>query len=305
MFLADAHCDTLYSIAVSGIAPERCAVTGERLARGGVGIQTFAMFAGPKRAAGAHRANALNMLASLGEVGVPILRGDLPAAPPNTPHGVLSIEGGEMLEGSLAALREFDARARLRMIALTWNNENEIAHPARDGARGGLKPFGRALLPDMDRLGILADVSHLNEAGFWDVCEQASLPPIASHSNCRWLCPVPRNLRKDQVRAIIARGGFIGVNFYPPFLTRKNNARIEDVFRHIDAVCELGGERIVGFGSDFDGIERSPAGLESPADFTHLIDFMRARGYREAQIENIAGMNFWRILKHAEENRAN
>ncbi|MGI6238113.1 MAG: dipeptidase [Christensenellales bacterium] len=305
MFLADAHCDTLYSIAVLGASPESCAVTEERLARGGVGIQTFAMFAGPKGAAGAYSKNVRSMLDSLGKTGIPMLRGDLPAAPPDTPHGVLSIEGGEALEGSLEVLREFDARARLRMIALTWNNENEIAHPARDGAHGGLKPFGRALLAEMDRRGILADVSHLNEAGFWDVCEQSSLPPIASHSNCRWLCPVPRNLRKDQVRAIIEREGFIGVNFYPPFLTRKQTARVEEVFRHIDAICEMGGERIVGFGSDFDGIDRCPVGLETPADFPMLIDFMRARGYREAQIENIAGMNFWRILKYAEEIRAN
>lgn len=96
------------------------------------------------------------------------------------------------------------------MIGLTWNDENEIGYPAVGGDRRGLKPFGREVLSRMDDLRILADVSHLNEAGFWDVIERSQLPPVASHSNCRWLCEVARNLTKEQARAIIQRGGFIG-----------------------------------------------------------------------------------------------
>ncbi len=303
MFTTDAHCDTLYSIGVHGAKPETCAVNYERLQAGGVGIQTYALFAGPKGPAGTPYEDGIKMLDAADSLDTPILRGALPEDAPRTPFGVISIEGGEMIRGSLDTLAEFDARARLRLIALTWNNENEIGHPAKNGPKGGLTPFGLALLREMDRRGIYADVSHLNEAGFWDICDHASLPPVASHSNCRWLCPVKRNLRKEQVRAIIEKAGFIGANFYTNFLTRKKASAIEDVFRHIDAICEMGGEKAVGFGSDFDGIESWPENLATPADLPNLIGHMRARGYSEETLADIAGLNYWRLLKRAEAAR--
>lgn len=303
MFITDAHCDTLYAIGVKGVSPEKCTVNFARLTAGGVALQTYALFAGPDGPAGTPFADGIKMLDAVGALGTPVYSSALPDTPPETPHGVISIEGGEMLKGSLDVLADFDARARLRLIALTWNNENEIGYPAKNGPRGHLKPFGRALLAEMDRRGICADVSHLNEDGFWDICEHAQLPPVASHSNCRWLCPVARNLRKEQVRAIIEKGGFIGANFYTSFLVRKKSAAIEDVFRHIDAICEMGGAQVVGFGSDFDGIESWPVGLETPTDFPKLIGTMRAHGYSEAQIADIAGGNYWRLLKKAERAR--
>ena len=205
-----------------------------------------------------------------------------------------------MLEGSLARLEEFWQAARLRMIALTWNFENEIGHPAKEGPKGGLKPFGIKLLAAMDRYGILADTSHLNEAGFWDVCEHSSLPPVASHSDCRWLCDVPRNLKKEQVRAIVDRGGFIGVNFFSNFLCADGHATLDDVVRHIDAMCELGAEHVLGFGSDFDGIEQWPEGLADPSAFPALLDALRRRGYSEQTLAGIAGLNLWNLLKRAE-----
>ena len=205
-----------------------------------------------------------------------------------------------MLEGSLARLDEFFEKTHLHMIALTWNFENEIGHPAKLGPKGGLKPFGFELLRAMDRYGILPDTSHLNEAGFWDVCERSALPPIASHSDCRWLCDVPRNLKKDQVRAIVDRGGFIGVNFYSSFLREDGPATLDDVVRHIDALCELGAEHVLGFGSDFDGIEAWPEGLGDPTGFPLLLEALRARGYGEETLANIAGLNLWNLLKRAE-----
>ncbi|MBQ3270057.1 MAG: dipeptidase [Clostridia bacterium] len=300
MFISDAHCDTLYAIAIEGKKPGECVVTRERMKKGGVGLQTFALFAGRKGPQGTPYADGIAMLEAVPQIGVPMLTGDLPDVPPEVPTGIISCEGGEMLEGSLERLDEFHARARLRMIALTWNFENEIGHPAKLGPKGGLKPFGFELLKEMDRRGILPDTSHLNEAGFWDVCEKAALPPIASHSNCRWLCDVPRNLRKEQVKAIVERGGFIGVNFYGFFLKEDGRATMDDVVRHIDALCELGAEKVVGFGSDFDGIEVWPDGLAHPGEFGNLLDALRRRGYGEALLEDMAGMNLWRLLKRAE-----
>ena len=300
MFVADAHCDTLYAIAIKGRRPGKCAVTPQRLKAGGVGLQTFALFAGRQGPKGTPYADGLVMLAGASWLEAPMLTDMLPDQPPQSPMGIYSCEGGEMLEGSLERLTEFQLAARLRMIALTWNFENEIGHPAAQSAKPGLKPFGFKLLSAMDRYGILADVSHLNEGGFWDVCERSSLPPIASHSNCRWLCDVPRNLKKSQAKAIIDRGGFIGINFYSNFLRTGGPATLDDVVRHIDALCAMGGEHVVGFGSDFDGIDAWPEGLSDPSCFPALLDALRKRGYSEQTLENIAGMNFWNLLKRAE-----
>ena len=300
MFIADAHCDTLYAIAIDGKRPESCTITPDKLERGGVGLQTFALFAGRKGTLGTPYADGVAMLEAVPKLGVPVLTGDLPEAMPQQPTGIISCEGGEMLEGSIARLEEFHRKARLRMIALTWNFENEIGHPAKEGPEGGLKPFGLDLLKAMDAEGVLADVSHLNEAGFWDVCERAALPPIASHSDCRWLCDVPRNLTREQVMALIDRGGFIGVNFYSCFLREDGRATLDDAVRHIDALCELGAEHIVGFGSDFDGIDAWPEGLGDPTGFPVLLDALARRGYTQAQLEALAGGNLWNLLKRAE-----
>ena len=303
MFITDAHCDTLRSVGVGGKNVLECCVTPERLMKGGVGIQTFAMFAGGKGPAGTPYEDGVAMINAMDRLGVEIYTGNLPDEIPTSPKGVISIEGGEMLLGSMDKLDEFDKAARLRLIALTWNHENEIAYPARNGPKGHLKPFGIDLLKEMDRRGILADVSHLNEDGFWDIVENMELPPVASHSNCRWLCDVARNLHREQVQAVIDKGGFIGINFYTRFLTDNDESNLDDVFRHIDAICEMGGDKILGFGSDFDGIDSWPEGLATPADFPAVIELMRSHGYNEETIENIAGMNYWRLLKKAEAKR--
>jgi len=301
MFIADAHCDTLYSIAIEKKQPSECVITPKALAAaGGAYLQTFALFTGSKGPQGTPYQDGLDMLAAAPRLGVPVLTGALPENPPETPTGIFSCEGGEMLEGSIARLDEFQERARLRMIALTWNHENEIGFPATGGTKNGLKPFGLELLRAMDARGVLADVSHLNEAGFWDVVEHTALPPIASHSDCRWLCDVPRNLTKEQVKALIERGGFIGVNFFARFLTKELPATLDDVVRHIDALCELGAEDVIGFGSDFDGISVWPEGLGDPSGFPALIELLRAHGYSETVLEDLAGMNLWRLLKRAE-----
>ena len=299
MFVADAHCDALFRLLEDPACA--CCVTRRALERGGVGVQAFALFAGNDGCA--RFARAQQMLQALEKTGVPLLRGRLPAAPPEGAHAVVTVEGGELFEGDLNNLRALDERGRVRMLGLTWNFENELGYPAMGGGAGGLKPRGRAFVREMGRLGVIADVSHLNEAGFWEVCEGSALPPAASHSNCRWLCDVPRNLRKEQARAVIERGGFIGINFYAGFLREDNRAQMDDVVRHIDALMELGGEKCVGFGSDFDGISAHPAGLASPADFPAVLDALSRRGYTREQVADIAGLNLYRLLLLADRAR--
>lgn len=300
--VCDAHCDTLSHL-VSGGTLENATVTPERLAAGGVSLQVFALFATYGRGIEPYE-KARRMLSAAGEFPVPVLTGALPAALPDAPTGVFSIEGGEILQGSLERFAEFDAAARVRMIALTWNFENEIGHPAKNGPEGGLKPFGLSLVREMNRKGVLCDVSHLNEAGFWDVIEHSTLPPVASHSNARALCEHTRNLTEAQIRAVIEKKGYIGVNFYSAFLASGRAATLEDVYRHVDAILQLGGEDVVGFGSDFDGIDAWPEGLANPADFPALLNFLAARGgYAPEVLEKIAGGNLFRVLKAAEAAR--
>lgn len=290
--IADAHCDTLSALALARTPEGQCMVTEEKLRAGGVCLQTYALFAGAKGPSGAPYVRGRIMLSALEQARVPFYLGDLPEEFPDTPHGIVSIEGGEMLEGSLERYDEFDRLARPRMIALTWNHENEIGSPAAGGSDRGLKPFGRALVREMDRRGCLADVSHLNEAGFWQLMELSALPPIASHSNCRALCGHARNLTDEQIRALIERGGFIGINFYSRFLREEGPATLEDLFRHIDHIAQMGGIGVLGFGSDFDGIETAPQGLESPADLPRLMEMLRLRGFSADEVEGIAGRNF-------------
>ena len=188
-------------------------------------------------------------------------------------------------------MHEFHRRG-IRIAALTWNNENEIAYPAKGGTKNGIKPQGWEILKVMAQLKIAADTSHLNEAGFWELIDRHSQPPMASHSCAAKLRPHFRNLTDEQIRAMVKRGGWIGVNFYPNFLTETGRAGIEDIVNHIDHMCQLGAEKHVGFGSDFDGIEISPYDCQSPADVAGILDALRAKGYSEEAVADIAGKNF-------------
>ena len=297
MFYADAHCDTLYALAVEHKPAHTLDITVEGLKRMGAYLQTFALFAGSGGPAGEPRQHVLDGLQCSYQLGLPIYRGAMPEMPPTDARGILSIEGGEALEGSLERLEEY-ADEGVRMIALTWNYTNEIGTPAAESSEGGLTQFGRRLIGRMNERCVLCDVSHLNEAGFWDVMELSALPPVASHSCVRELCNHRRNLWRDQVRAIIDRQGFIGVNFYPRFLYDGNpaNVTVQTVVEHIDELMQMGAIDCVGLGSDFDGIELHPIGLNSPADVPAIFDALRARGYDEEALCKIAGLNYYRVL---------
>jgi membrane dipeptidase len=160
--------------------------------------------------------------------------------------------------------------------------------------------MGIEMLAAMGRLGILADVSHLNEAGFYDVVTHSALPVVASHSNLKTFCGSFRNLTPNQARAIIATRGFIGINFYSDFLADGRAATLDDVIRHIEGFCELGGVECLGFGSDFDGIERWPEGLADPSGFPAILERLEKLGYTQSQVEGIAGGNFYRVLREAQ-----
>ncbi|HML46117.1 MAG TPA: dipeptidase [Clostridia bacterium] len=287
MFLVDTHCDTLY---VRALRPnQKPEVTPERLREGGVTLQVCTLFATPNGPGGvALSQEQLKALPQLTDAGLRHVR-EVRDAKEGESCVLLSVEGGEALGGSMDALRAF-YEAGVRMIALTWNYVNDLAYPHAVEPEHPLKPFGWEVVREMNRLGMAVDVSHLGTGGFWDLMEKAQAAPMASHSCCRALHDHSRNLNDDQIRALIERGGWIGMNFYPVFLTG-GKAAVNDVVRHIDHIVELGGARNVGFGSDFDGIEVTPEGLEHPGRFPALLDALRKR-YDEATVANIAGGNF-------------
>ena len=211
---------------------------------------------------------------------------------------LLSVESGESIGCSFERIEEFYDWG-VRMASLTWNFENSFASGAL--SEGGLKPHGRDALRVMNRLSLALDVSHLNAEGFWNALDIYSGPPCASHSSVYDRCPNPRNLKKDQIKALIERNGYIGINFFPEFLTG-DKATANDILDHIDYVLECGGEETVGLGSDFCGIHSTVDGLETPADFQLIPEAMKQRAYPDKLIEKICYGNFARyilqFLKH-------
>ncbi len=166
---------------------------------------------------------------------------------------VLSIEGGRAAMGNLELLNDF-YNDGVRIFSLAWNERNALADGITVKDDKGLTPLGRAFITEMDRLGMILDVSHLGDKGFWDVCETTDAPFSATHSNARALCSSPRNLTDEMITEIIRRGGLIGMNFSRDFLENKEeDACADSVVRHLDHILEMGGASVLAMGSDFDG----------------------------------------------------
>ncbi len=308
MFIADTHSDTLYAMGWRKAPAEKLMITPEKLRAGGVSLQTFALWTGPKGNRGDWRAmveaelSAAPLMAEAGLRQVFHPADALPHWEKGETCFMLSVEGGEVFEPGLSSVAEYREKGVV-MAALLWNNENALGFPAKGGDPRGLKPYGLQVVREMQRLGMAVDTSHLNEAGFWDIFNKTDVPPLASHSCCKALCGHARNLTDEQIRAMIRGGGYIGVNFYPYFLDDEGKADCETICRHIDHICQLGGEKIVGFGSDFDGIECTPSDLPDAAHLPRLLDRLRVWGFAEEIIEGFAGKNLLNYYQRIEAAR--
>jgi len=209
---------------------------------------------------------------------------------------LLTVEGGEGIQESLYLLRTF-YRLGVRGMTLTWNQRNAIGDGAFEGPRGGISLFGKKVIREMNQLGMLIDVSHLNRTGFMDVVETSKMPVIASHSNARALCDHPRNLDDQQIRSLAEKEGVMCVTFVPDFLVPEGKkATIENVADHIDYLRKLVGIDFIGIGSDFDGTEEIPAGLEDASKFPDLVNVLQKRGYTDKELDKICRENIYRLL---------
>ena len=215
---------------------------------------------------------------------------------------MLGIENGLALEGKLENLQHFADRGVV-YITLCHNGDNDICDSARgNNTHNGVSAFGEQVIREMNRLGILVDLSHGGEKSFYDALDISSQPIVCSHSSSRALCDHPRNLTDDQMRALAAKGGVAQTTIYHGFLKKDGEATILDVMAHLDHAIDVMGIDHVGLGTDFDG----DGGVRGLADSSELINFTRqllARRYSEQDIQKIWGGNFLRVMAQVQNNK--
>ena len=210
---------------------------------------------------------------------------------------MLSIEGGDVIEGRVELFSIF-YELGVRIVGLVHSLRNQLADGVTDRRTGGgLSQIGIQSLEELERLGMIIDVSHLNDEGFWDVLENANNPIIASHSNSRAVCDHPRNMTDDMIVALADMNGVMGMNFAPSFV-HPDTATVGGVVDHIDHIVNLVGPNHVGLGSDFDGIPYTPIGLEDVSRMPAITEELVRREYSEEDIKKILGDNHLRLFKN-------
>ena len=227
-----------------------------------------------------------------------------------------TLEDGGVVFDDLAMLRNY-YRMGVRMIALTWNYENGIGFPnlsindmgtdynqanffQRVDTVNGLTDFGIDYIREMEHIGMIIDVSHLNDAGFYDVLDYTTKPFVASHSNARSICPVARNLSDDMILELAKRGGVMGINFCGDFLALHDQengpSRISDMIEQIKYIKKLAGIDVIGLGTDFDGIN-SELEIKDASQMSKLAQALKEEGFSEEEIEKIFYKNVLRVYK--------
>ena len=350
MFVLDSHCDTpsqILRLRDMSLDNDHAHVDFPKLARGGVDGAFFALYIPASLDSAAASSHALALLDGVSRClnDKAVLTVSAMQALENKKAGrfsvFLGLENGSPIGNDLGELaRWYDAG--VRYMTLCHSADNQICDSCASANKTwhGLSPFGREVVAEMNRLGMLVDVSHVSDETFYDVVGLSTRPVVATHSCCRALANHPRNMTDEMIVRIARTGGVIQINFYPLFLDngfgsilaesgimergeaiesefikdpsdpvkraawnavqdelmalpRPSYKRIAD---HIDHAVSLVGTDHVGLGSDFDGIEVTPSGLEDISMMPVLFDELRYRGYSESDIEKIAGTNFLRVL---------
>lgn len=302
MEIIDLHCDALMKLA-DGKGSLRFADANEletnkvRLQQGKVKVQCFAIFIEPDVSYDQKFQAALEQVdyfykEVLGKN--PEMRhikewSDFDMLQQGEIGAMLTLEGVDAIGNNLSQLRTLYQLGVLS-VGLTWNQANLAADGAGEPRGGGLTVLGKEIVRLNNEHKVLTDVSHLSERSFWDVMELAKYP-IASHSNSKALCHHPRNLSDEQADAMFKKGGLVHVVYNPPFVKAVGNATIDDLVRHIDRFCALGGVKQIGFGSDFDGITTFISGLEDASKTQNLIDAL-LKHFTEDEVRGFAYQNF-------------
>lgn len=320
----DMHCDTLMQALMRRQDTierlEGTMLDAVRLKESGAMAQFFAMFLPQKpdasRFEGGRIPDAEEMLGMMYDVyqktmeacgSYMVPAGSLEELKENQRAGKISafltIENGNVVGGKPENIKRYYDMG-VRLMTLTWNDANCFGWPHSENSgemRRGLTDFGKEAIGYMNELGMLVDVSHLSDGGFYDVAELSKKPFVASHSNCRALSPATRNLTDEMIRILAEAGGVAGLNFAPFFLNediKDDESRVERMCDHVLHLIDKGGIECVGIGTDFDGIE----GKFEIADCTQmerLFDALAKRGLSGGQLEQIAYKNVMRVLRDA------
>ena len=301
----DAHCDTIFELSEKDLPlnKNKIHLDIERMSEYDAYIQVFAAFVDKMDIKTSPMNHCITLIdkyyteieKNSDRISLIKTASDLQKAREGGVHSILSIEGAEVLQGSLAALRMY-YRMGVRLITLTWNYANELADGITESRGGGLTAFGKQAVAMMEELGIIVDVSHLSEKGFWDVVESTKYPFVASHSCVKKICGHIRNLTDEQISAIIKRNGAIGVNFYPQFLDDSGVCGIDKLCEHIEYILAMGGENTAALGSDFDGVEYLPSGISGVESMKDIYDCLSIRGIKNDVIHKIAFDNLYRVF---------
>ncbi|MGI5846734.1 MAG: dipeptidase [Candidatus Cryptobacteroides sp.] len=351
MLVLDSHCDTPSQLMRGrdiGKNNVGAQVDLPKLKAGGVDAAFFALYTPKDLSPDASTRYALEMLGAVFDaLEARSDQATLALTPEdartNKSKGLLSIflgmENGAPIQRSLSLLRIF-YRLGVRYLTLTHNGDNEIGDAASEGSRWhGLSPFGREVVAEMNRLGMIVDIAHASDETFYDCIRCSRSPIVSTHSCCRALADHPRNLTDEMLRTLADHGGVVQINFYPVFLSdpfaealRRSGLRDKEwierewiadpanpekiaakdalfeelaalprpswkmIVDHIDHAVRVAGIEHVGIGSDFDGIEVTPKGMEDVSKMGKIFAEMHRRGYSDDEIEKVAGANFLRVF---------
>lgn len=310
MKFIDLHCDTISHLMEENteatLKRNNLSVDLEKLKQGGYLAQTFALFVNKEHVKSPHdycmkmaekffqeiekNKSLIGLARNYDEIIKNEKEGRLSA--------ILSIEEGATIEGSLKNLKDFYDMG-VRMMTLTWNYENEIGYPNKGEGNHlkGLKPFGIDVVEYMNELGMLVDVSHLSDGGFYDVAKVSKKPFIATHSNARMVTGHMRNLTDDMIKILSNKGGITGINFCSAFMgDHGDNTYIEDMIRHIVHIRNVGGIEVLAIGTDFDGID-SKVEINNAGEMIKLVEALEKAGFKEDEIEKICYKNALRLIK--------
>ncbi|MBM4763407.1 dipeptidase [Bacillus sp. B15-48] len=302
MKVIDLHCDVLLKLQeckgkLSFKDSDELDANKQRLIKGEVSVQCFAIFIEPDIK------QEHKFQAALGQVDLfykeilaknPEMKqikdwDDFDVLEEGEIGAMLTLEGVDAIGNDLSKLNHL-YQLGVRSVGLTWNHANLAADGVGEPRGAGLTLFGKEIVEFNNQHHILTDVSHLCEKAFWDVIEIASYP-IASHSNARHLCNHPRNLYGNQARALIKKNGMVHIVFAPQFVKEDGDATINDLIKHIDYLCSLGGVKNIGMGSDFDGIPSHVKDLENAGKYQNLINEL-LKHFTEAEVRGFAYQNF-------------
>ena len=308
----DSHCDTPMLFEKGYLLEERSStalVDLHKMTEGGLDVATMVAYIpqGPRDA---------NSLSVATEYADGLLAGIAERVGNNSGHAVLcddpdrlsgfkgegrkiimrGIENGYAIGLDISNIERY-SRMGVVYMTLCHNGDNDICDSARgNGEHGGLSAFGRDVVKEMNRVGMVIDLSHAAESTFYDVLECSTQPVVCSHSSCRALCGHPRNLTDEQIKAIAAKGGVVQVTMYSGFLREEGVATLEDFMRHLEHAISVAGIDHVGIGTDFDG-DGAVVGCSSASQLRNVTRELFRRGYDAADITKIWGGNWLRVLR--------